>query len=457
LTRTARVVFLVPLSILAVLVFYWWNHSRVTQVASEIELSAEQFRCPRCNVIFLNLELLRADHTGLIGGTSYTPNIDRFFRNGIILHDVTSPGGETFLSNTAVQTGIHPHRLDITGLNIDSLERGDMTHYDRIHSQLTQEQSWTEILREHGYHTIGINQGGRAGSGVFLDRGVDDYTQWPKIALLGDMIRQLNHKISNLPQTPAYILFRPTTLHNMQYRLPAVPAWLARLNIVQRPYSYTPPDYNRKRRGFHLKRNTDVSQAAQQRMERQIYRTVLQYADHHMASALDTIDRLLPEDTIVVLYSNHGSGLGDNGIFEHGTGYQASVHVPVFIRHPNIHGPVHVRAPLALFDLVPTVSSWLGASGAEWSMLEPYHETILRGSGPVDREIVGKNSWDEYIRLGDWKLITVRGTRNRLYHIKSDPGETNNLFDKRQAEAATLEARLSAFKADLYERYEIPR
>ncbi len=49
--------------------------------------------CPGCNVIFLNIELLRADRVGLISGSSLTPHIDRFFRQG-----VPSLLGETCLS-----------------------------------------------------------------------------------------------------------------------------------------------------------------------------------------------------------------------------------------------------------------------------------------------------------------------------------------------------------------------
>jgi len=67
--------------------------------------------CPDCNVIFLNIELLRADYIGLISnehGDNITPNIDKFFEDGIIFEDASAPAGSTQMSNIEVLTNTDP-------------------------------------------------------------------------------------------------------------------------------------------------------------------------------------------------------------------------------------------------------------------------------------------------------------------------------------------------------------
>ena len=100
-------------------------------VEADISITAEIFQCPRCNVIFLNIELLRADYTGLIGDTELTPSIDSFFENSLIFKDMTAPAGETFLSNTAVLTGMHPFRFKISGI-ISTLFNGIILLHETI-------------------------------------------------------------------------------------------------------------------------------------------------------------------------------------------------------------------------------------------------------------------------------------------------------------------------------------
>ncbi len=417
----------------------------VTNIEGNIDLS-----CPRCNVIFLNIELLRADHTGLIGNTTYTPAIDRFFRNSIVFHNMSSPGGETFLSNTAVQTGIRPHELDISGLDVDQLSRSKSKSgkFELIHRALTSKSSFSEILQKHGYHTIGINQGGRAGSGVFLDRGVDDYTQWPKKAMIDDMIDQVRQTLNNTGQQPFYFLFRPTFLHNHQYRLTQVPEWLDRLKIIKRPFTYQTPE-NKSSHGYHLKRNKKVSEAGQRRMERAIYRAQLEHGDKQLDRLFGLLTRLYIKNSIIVLYSNHGSGLGDNDIYEHGTSYQSSIHVPLLIRHPKLTKPIHIHTPTSLFDLVPSISKMIGVDEPRWAMLETYQETISRGQGLKQQPIIGKNSWDEYIRIENWKYIVLRGSKRMLFNLAYDPHEEKNLILDYPQKAAELEVMLKSYKHNI--------
>lgn len=418
-------------------------------------INSSQFDCPRCNVFFLNIELLRADKTGLIGNTSFTPSIDKFFNKGLIFHDVSAPAGETFMSNTAVQTGIHPERLGIIGMDIDRLERMAPERRAKIKAILTQEPSWAQILQRYGYHTIGINQGGRGGSGAFLDRGFDDYTQWPNEILVEDLVALLLRKLTEAGDGPIYALFRPTFLHNWQYRAPSVPKRLIKLNTFREKYIYKTPQ-NSFKEGFHLKRNMQVSQAAQKRMERQIYRAQLEYGDRVLETLFRVLDTKFSRNSIIVLYANHGSGLGDNDKFEHGTSFQSNIHVPIFIKHPNFSSAVHIYEPLALFDLVPSISKMIGINEATWSMIETFDKTILRGGLKKMYPIYGRSAFDEYVRYGNWKLKTDFARTHLLTNLDQDPNEEHNLYLDRPDKAIQLELLLTSFKKRMRQEYGTP-
>ena len=424
-------------------------------VISDSPASLEDFSCPRCNVIFLNIELLRADQTGLIGKTDLTPTIDAFFDDGIIFHDITAPAGETFLSNTAVQTGVHPERLRIIGLDIDRLAKMKTDRRDVIKEILTRERSWAEILKDQGYHTIGINQGGRAGSGAFLDRGFDDYTQLSSDVLFEDVVQLLEEKLQSAPDAPLYVLVRPTFLHNWNYRTPHVSNLLKRRSVKINPYSYETP-WGENRDAFHLKRHFRASPEEQVSAERLIYARQLAYGDKLLSRVFEQFDNAFLEKSIIVLYANHGSGLGDNGTFDHGTVWQASVHVPVFIKHPKLSQQIAVFTPLALFDLVPSISAMIGVAGADWSSIEHFQDTISRGGLPGERPIIGRSAFQKFIRIGRWKLVARPGNRKELFDVTVDPHETNDISRHNMGRLIHLESLMNAFRADLIDRYGPP-
>src|SRR3989344_4093727 len=72
-------------------------------VCEEIKPTGKpDFTSKRYNVLFLSIELLRADHVGLLNPQKHiTPNIDRFFKDSIIFEQATSAAGETYISSTA--------------------------------------------------------------------------------------------------------------------------------------------------------------------------------------------------------------------------------------------------------------------------------------------------------------------------------------------------------------------
>lgn len=404
--------------------------------------------CPGCNVIFLNIELLRADFVGAISGSRFTPNIDAYFQNGIIFEDASAPAGETFLSNTAVLTGIKPHQIPFRPNKIDNFNKLEPEAQSKIRNALNARKSMAQTLAENGYHTISINQGGRAGKQAFLDRGFADYSQWSSKLLFEDMVDMLLQKAIAAAGRPTFILFRPTLLHTHQYRQPL--GFRSEKLPATRyiTYRYETPDGSTAK-AYQLKRDRESDLETGRQAERNIYAQQLTYADDQLDQVFTMLKKYYDDNSIVVLYANHGSGLGDHGIFEHGTSYQSCVNVPILIKHPKLSSSIRVSDPVALIDLVPTIYKMLGIPRKDSTYDADLYDSI-QGHPTEDRVLLGKNGWDEYIRIESWKLIVQYGRFRLLFNLQSDPGELVDLYTQRPVIVRQLESELLQHKLKIY-------
>ena len=63
----------------------------------------------------------------------------------------------------------------------------------------------------------------------------------------------------------------------------------------------------------------------------------LRWLDQNLGSLLEWIDAEHGEDTVVIITSDHGEDLGEDGIVGHEVGLsQSLIHVPLFVRAPGL-------------------------------------------------------------------------------------------------------------------------
>ena len=120
-----------------------------TERESGIDLS-----CDGCNVLFLNIELLRADRVGLLNPDyNSTPNIDSFFNKSIVFEQASSPSGMTYYSMASVFTA--------TEAMLNKHNRLRLKHEDKL--LIDYFPTIPEVLAVNGYSTVGINRGKYSG------------------------------------------------------------------------------------------------------------------------------------------------------------------------------------------------------------------------------------------------------------------------------------------------------
>ncbi len=427
--------------------------------------------CENCNVIFLNIELLRADYVGLISNEyekSNTPNIDRFFNNSIIFEDASAPSGATIVSNIAVLTSIDPfiihkivdERYD-TGYHPPA-DRPFLRNYSI--NYFSRYPTIAQKLYAKNYTTININDGGHTGQYTFMDAGFEKYYEATNIYLpngvelnttfiiLQREIQLLEHRDAN---TDAFfLLVHSNLLHALPYTYPIDHLCISDSKIVSIPF----PEKGEQLLffNFSLSRNTPVSfqdksfwmwkydnalaynnvhsfdnttYAVYHKISHQLYAQQVQYVDEELGNIFTDLEHSgLLNNTIIVIYANHGDGLFDNKILNHDTSYQSNVHVPLLIRHPKIKQQLRIKTPIALIDLTQSIDYIINMNKNTIS------NNTYGGFVPIflndiyaRQQLFGISNSDKYVRYHDMKLILFNDNRKELYNITADPHELNNI------------------------------
>ena len=200
------------------------------------------------------------------------------------------------------------------------------------------------------------------------------------------------------------------------------------------------------------------------------YYGMVRHVDHEVGRILEKLDALgLRENTVIAINSDHGLQLGEHGLHKKRNFYEQTICAPLIVSAPGRIAPgTVVKEPVEMLDFLPTLLDLSGMAvpdGIRGRSLVP----LMKGEGtPRDATFAeldfSGEMYDELrvnsgrrvmVRTREWKLIEFRDPRvqdrdGALYDLKSDPGESVNLFasEEHQEVVAHLEARLAAWEAE---------
>ncbi len=374
----------------------------------------------RRNVLLISIDTTRADALGCYGNAAIrTPNIDRLAAEGTLFAQCVSAAPITLPSHTSMMTGTYPFVHGVRDNGQFFVAPGNVTLAERLHDAgyATAAQVAAYVLnREFG-----------------LDQGFDTYqdVQAARRATIGNAAR---------------------TAHERKARdvCDAAMTWLRGPGRASTPFflfvhffdphrSYAPPPRFAARYD-----NPYFGEVA--------------YVDEQIGRLLDLLDELkLTEDTLVVLTSDHGEGLGEHGEDTHATFvYDTTLLVPLIVRAPGlVPAGQRIAAQVRLIDLAPTILDALGLPG-EQAMQGTSLLPLVRGQcGDLHLPAYSETlypmynlgcAWSRSWRHDGWKYIHAASPA--LYHVAEDPHELHNLADRDPQRVSRMRAALRSLLAE---------
>jgi len=309
------------------------------------------------SVLLVVLDTVRADHCSACGyGLPTTPRLERLAAEGLLFEHARAVAPWTLPSHASLFTG--------------KLPRQHGCHWE--HRWLADSQETiAETLRDHGFDTFGVTTNPNASSLYHLDQGFSTFVEtW--------RLREAHRGLSDSaiacaevrgwlsghdPERPFFVFVNLADAH-----LPYAPA------APWDEFFGKPDDHARR-----LASRGDLLQAVMGGEESvrpedraglsALYDGEIRSADARLGELVDLLDELeLAEDTLIIVTSDHGEQLGEEGRVDHQLSLdEALLRVPLVVRHRRRVRPARVREPVALTD----VKGWLDDVAAgrvpEWS------------------------------------------------------------------------------------------
>jgi iduronate 2-sulfatase len=146
------------------------------------------------------------------------------------------------------------------------------------------------------------------------------------------------------------------------------------------------------------------------------YHAATSFMDAQLGKVVDCLDQTgLAEDTIIVLWGDHGWHLGDHGMWCKHTNYEEAVRIPFMIVAPEVAAGQTCKSFRETVDIYPTVCEMAGVS-APTDLDGKSFNTLLKNPESLFRDHVvhvfpEANGWGELYRLSRNHPTATRQSR----------------------------------------------
>ncbi|MEQ8786315.1 MAG: sulfatase [Pirellulaceae bacterium] len=182
------------------------------------------------------------------------------------------------------------------------------------------------------------------------------------------------------------------------------------------------------------------------------YYACVSYTDSQIGKLLDELDRLdLADNTIVVLWGDHGWNLGEHTLWCKHSCYETSMQIPLIVRAPGISGKQRRSGLVESIDLYPTLCELAGLplpdhlQGRSFATLMKNPEAEWK-SAAVGRFQNGDTIRTDTFRFTEYSDKNGKQTSRMLYDHNADPGENANVATSHRDAVGELTAELHKLK-----------
>jgi arylsulfatase A-like enzyme len=369
-------------------------------------------------VLFVSVDTLRAD----VAYSGKFKTIERLRREGVWFENVVSQSPLTPVSHASIFSGLYPTNHGIRHLFKEKLGPGTLL--------------LPEIFNEAGYRTCAVVSAPGLNAWYGLSRGFDVYDdEVPKLPDGTDALQVVDVAKRGMARKDAKVVYE----HAKTWIESNEGKFFLFVHFFDTHWPYTPPEY--------LLREYPNP-----------YEGEVAYADSYVGNLIKLIeDKGMLDETLVVLFSDHGEDLGgwypnDKGGIngrhpeESGHGlllYDTTQLVPLIFRLPNAAPRLKVNQQVRLIDIAPTVLELVGLRtppGLDGVSLRPilerktmvdlvgYSETFLadeiRANLPLKPHKAIRIKHRDMIVKVIWE---VGGDSFEVYDVAEDRNETTNI------------------------------
>ncbi len=408
------------------------------------------------NVLMIAIDDLN-DWVGCLNGhpQAKTPNIDALARRGVVFTNAHCQAPLCNPSRTSVLTGLRPSTTGVYGL-LPGLRSVAATRDRRTLPQAFEARGYSTFCSGKIFHDGAIPWKDRHDEfQTWEERGPTPYPavkfvdtpakikamDWGVFPETDDS--QADRKIADaaIARLQAIPAGKPFFVA-AGFRLPHVPCFASQKWFDLHPEEslQLPPVKEDDRDdvppfAWHLHwklpepRLSWLNQAHQWRNLVRSYLATVSYMDSEVGRVLEALKASGKQDeTLVVLWSDHGWHLGEKGVTGKNTLWEESTRVPLVFAGPGVAVGARCAEPVELLDLYPTLIDLVDLPSPgilEGHSLAPQlKDANAPRSWPA---ITTSNQGNHAVRARDWRYIRYADGSEELYDHRGDPDEWTNL------------------------------
>ena len=428
------------------------------------------------NIVFIAIDDLN-DYVGCMNGSikAQTPNIDRLASNGTLFANAHCQAPICGPSRASIMTGLYPS----TSGNYLQLKDNDIKKSNEASAKAI---FMPDYFEDHGYKTMAVGKIYHQGDAAktFDEYGGRFAWMGPKpVERFNYDPAKLDHKVGNTQtdwgaypehdsmmtdyQSAKWAVNKLGQQYDQPFFLavgfvrPHVP-WYATqkwFDHIPRDSIKTPPydpnDYDdipamaqQVADAPMMPTTEELIASGQWKDALQAYLACIAFVDAQVGKVLDALERSeYADNTIVVLWSDHGYHLGEKNRFAKQALWERNTRTVLIFKTPGDAGGSTCAAPVQLIDIYPTLTELCGLPNYELAEGHSLVPLLKDPQAKVTRPALSfYGVGNVAVRNQRYRLMQYEDGSKEMYDLIADPNEWHNLAEdvNRQEEISLLQS-----------------